>query len=95
MTKEQRDDMVSYLSCHDTIVNNVKEQLIHGCFVPDEQGAWSGSVQKAQREVVSALNDMYKRELDRFEQELLSAKELAQEGWDRYHEYLRMSRDTR
>jgi hypothetical protein len=89
MTKEQRDDMVSHLSCHDTIINNVKEQLIHGYFDPDGKGIWIGAIQAAQREVVGALSDMHKRELDRFALDLQWAKDLAQEGWDRYHEAIK------
>ena len=94
MDEEQKLDMVSHLSCDSNVIQNVVDQIIHGCFIPEGQGGWFGWIDAAQREIAKHSSEIYKREIERMEREVEAADERAKKGWDEYHKLSERSRGT-
>ena len=92
LSEDEKKDLITALSCENDIIKNVTDQLIHGCTEDGSHGSMgsasstSSPLDKAKHEIAINSHKVAKRKIEGLERELKSSKELANEGWDKYHQ---------
>jgi len=93
MSDKDRVEFMQSLSCHDSVIKHVADQIIHGC---TEDGFHGGiamvsdnpttALQKAQREVAMSFSDITSREIKELELAVKRNENQANEWREKYHE---------
>ena len=93
MREEDKVEFMQSLSCHDSVIKHVAEQIVHGCTKDGFHGGitmvsdnHTTALQKAQREVAMSLSDIASREIKELERAVKYHKEQSNEWCEKYHE---------
>lgn len=93
MSEDDKVEFMQSLSCHDSVINYVAQQIINGCTDDGFHGGVtsvsanpSTPLQNAQREVAKNSGDIARKEIESLEKALNNAVKSSDEWQDKYYE---------
>ena len=93
MSEDDKVEFMQSLSCHDSVIKHVADQIIHGCTEDGFHGSIamvddnpSTELQKAQREIAMSLSDIARMEIYELVCAVKHHKKQADEWCKKYHD---------
>ena len=91
MSDNEKVELIESLSCHESVIKHVADQLIHGCTENGRSGSMTygespqTATQLAVREIIENVNSLAYQEIQRPERLVKSEKETTQYLVDKFH----------
>lgn len=95
LSLKEKKELILHLSCEDEVIQNVADQLIHGC----TETGWHGGVANSEppstpldnavREISVNASDIAKKEIENLKRKIKSLEERKDKGWDEYHKLIK------